>query len=380
MEELEGSTLDLIYRRRVCSHFPGYVIIFVIIAVLSSLPLVKVDVVTSARGMVRPVNEPSELYSSIGGLVDISLLIDNTPVDAGDTLVWIRRDLPESRIAAYQKRIRIKQASTEDIHFILRGKQPGKTAHYQQSYRNHLTARSHLEIQKDFLSGEYSTAQSLYGDDVISLHEFEKARTTYMDICAKESDLREAYKNALEADLFRIQSEIMQINDEIRLLQSSLSEYFILAPARGIVFNCRSLATGSVIHSGMSLGKISPAGMLVAECHIDPGHRASVKEGTRVKIRFDDTGFRSHHPLEAQVDLMDEEVSVYNGMPSCRIRCMLPDLMIRYTNGSCETLKNGMTFTASFVLFRHSLASLILEKANLWVNPAENTVQNERGS
>lgn len=380
MEELEDSTLDLIYRRRVRSNFAGYAIILFIVVLISSLPLVKVDVVTTVRGMVRPVNEPSELFSSLGGLIDSSILVDNTPVEAGDTLVWIRRDLPEAKMLAYEKRIRIKQASAEDIHFILRGGNPCKTAHYQQSHRNHRAALSHLEIEKKFLSGEYKIAQSLYNDEVISLHEFEKARSTYQDVCAKESDLLETYKSTLEADLFRIQSEILQIKDEIRLLQSSLSEYFILAPVRGAIFNCRSLAAGSVIHAGMSLGKISPAGMLAAECYIDPGQGASVKEGTRVKIRFDDTGFRTHHPMETQVDLMDEEVSVYKGKPSYRIRCKLPDLQIRYTNGSKETLKNGMTFTASFVLFRHSLASLILEKANLWVNPSEARYRDERGS
>jgi len=370
MEQLEDSTLDLIYRRRVRPHFPGYVVILIVLAVIFSLPFVKVDVVTSVRGMVRPVEESSELFSSLSGIVESSILKDNLQVDAGDTLVWIRRVLPEARIVAYLERMRIIQASARDIQLILAGKKPVNTTQYRQSHKNHLSERSRLEIQKEFLSGEYSTAQVLYKEEVISLHEFEKARSSYRDICAKESDLDEAYKSFLEEDLFRIQTEIKQIKNNIRLTQSSLDEYFILAPVPGTLYKCRSLSTGSVIHSGMSLGMILPSGLLAAECYINPGHIASVHKGSRVKLRFDDLGFRTHYPLEAQVDLLDREVSVFNGLPSYRIRCTIADPKIRYTNGSWESLKNGMTFTASILLFRHSLASLILEKANLWANPS----------
>jgi HlyD family secretion protein len=380
MEELEDSTLDLIHRRRVRSHLPAYILSILVILAISSLPVVKVDVVTTARGMVRPLNEPSELISSMSGIVDSSILMDNRPVEAGDTLVWIRRNIPESKLTACFDRIRIQEASAADIRLILAGEIPCNTAHYRQSFRNHLAATSRLEIRQEFLSGEYSTAQILYADEVISPYEFEKTQSSYRDICARVEDLNEAYKSTLEGDLFRIQSEIKQIRDEIHLTQSLLDQYFILAPTTGVLFNSRSLSSESVLNAGLSLGKIIPSGLLAAECYVSPGHIASVKEGSKVKLRFDDKGFRTHLPLEARVDLLDEEVCIYKGMPAYRIRCILHDTIIRYTNGNRETLKNGMTFTASFILFRHSLASLILEKANLWANPSQTVSQDEKGS
>lgn len=380
MEELEDSTLDLIHRRRVRSHQPAYVLTVLVILAISALPLVKVDVVTSARGMVRPLREPTELISYMSGIVENSILMDNRPVEAGDTLVWIRRNIPEAKIAACFDRIHTQEASAADIRLILAGKVPCNTARYRQSYRNHLATISHLEIRREFLSGEYSTAQILYADHVISPYEFEKAQSAYRDICARVADLNEEYKSILEGDLFRIQSEIKEIRHEIHLTQSSLDPYFILAPAAGVLFNCRSLSAGSVLHAGMPLGQISPSGLLAAECYVSPGHIASIKEGLKVKLRIDDKGFRTHLPLEARVDLLDEEVRVFNGRPAYRIRCILHDTQIRYANGNRETLRNGMTFTASFILFRHSLASLILEKANLWANPSQTVNQDEKGS
>jgi len=371
MEELEDSTLSLIYRRQVRSSLPAYVIIFLVLGAFSSLPLVKVDVVTSIKGMVRPVQEPSEILSNVSGMVERSVLMDNKKFAAGDTLVWIKTDLLKARKNAHHNRIRIQEASVKDICLILENQMPLHTSHYVQSHRNHQANIARLDIQKEFLQDEHKTSKTLFNQQVISRHEYEKALNQWREVCARETDLCEAYKSSLEEGLLRINLEITQLSDEITQINANLNEYYLIAPVAGTLYNSRSLSAGSVVHPGMSLAKISPTGLLVAECFIDPGHISSVKEGTRVKLRFDDSGFRSHHPLETRVDLLDKEVSLFNGKPAYRIRCTLDNSPIYYANGSIETVKNGMTFTASFILFRCSVAALILEKANLWVNPTE---------
>jgi HlyD family secretion protein len=380
MEQLEDSTLNLIYRRQVRSNLPAYVIIVLIIGAFSSLPLVKVDVVTSVKGMVRPLQEPAEIFSPISGIVDRSVLMENRRFTARDTLVWIKADLLKARIDANQARIEIHRESVADIGLILDNQIPLHTSHYIQSYRNHQAARARLEIQKEFLLGEHKTAETLFGQQVISRHEYEKALSQYRDICARETDLCEAYKSNLEGDLLRINLEIGRISDEVIITLTTLDEYCLVAPVTGTIYNSRSLSAGSVVHPGMSLAMISPSGSLVAECYIDPRQIPLVKEGTRVKLRFDDSGFRSHHPQETEVDLLDQEVTLINGTPAYRIRCTLDDAQIHYTNGTSEAVRIGMTFTASFILFRCSVATLILEKANLWVNPTVSTQNHETGS
>ena len=84
MNQLEDSTLDLIFRRRVRSYYPGYVIIVLIFGLVLVLPLVKVDVVTSVRGMIRPFEEPAEVGSAITGILDSTILKNNQQVKAGE--------------------------------------------------------------------------------------------------------------------------------------------------------------------------------------------------------------------------------------------------------------------------------------------------------
>ncbi len=74
MFQLEDSTLDLIYRRRVQSFLPGYAIIILVIGFAVALPLVDVDVVTNCRGMVRPFIESAEVFAPISGILDNSIL------------------------------------------------------------------------------------------------------------------------------------------------------------------------------------------------------------------------------------------------------------------------------------------------------------------
>lgn len=344
------------------------------------MPLIKVDVVTRVRGMVRPIHEPAEVYSSISGIVDKSVLLDNQKFKAGDTLVWIKTDLLDARIQADQDRIRIHEESVADIDLLLANHLPFHTSHYIQSYRNHQAAHSQLRIQKEFLQSEYKTAEALFRQEVISRHEYEKTLAQYRELCAKEADLCESYKSHLEEDLLRINLEIGRISDEITLTKSSMDKYLIVAPLSGTLYHSKSLSEGSVIHPGMSLAMISPSGLLVAECYLDPGQIPSVKKGTRVKLRFDDFGFRVHQPLETEIDLLDQEVTLFNGRPSYRIRCTLNEPLIHYTNGPAERVRNGMTFTASFILFRRSLAALVWGKAKLWINPTESIHTHEKGS
>lgn len=371
MDHLEDSTLDLIFRRRVRSYFPGYLILLIILGSVMVLPLVEVDVVTTTRGMIRPLHEPVDISSPLTGILDSTILENNLQVTAGDTLVWIRRDIPRTRIEAYQNTIETNQDLIRDIRSILEGKIPALTTRYLQSYRNHLSTLSSLQLQEKFLHDEFQTAKKLFEEEVISMHEYEEALSQYQIICARISDTREQYRYQLEEELYQLRQETRQSSAEIALIHSTSRDYYVLAPVSGAVLNCPGINAGSVIHSGTSMGTISPSGNLVAECYLPPGIIPVVKMGTRVKLRFDHPQSRFRPHLEAVVDYMDKDITSINGNPVCRIRCSLENPRIQYANGTQEIIRKGMTFTANIILFRQSLANLILDRANRWANPAE---------
>ena len=370
MDQLEDSTLDLIYRRSVRSCHPGYVVMLMIAGAITALPMVKVDVVTTAAGMIRPLEESAGILSPISGILDSTILTSNRVVQAGDTLAWISKEQPEARIREYSWLIDRNSAPIRDIRKILDGQKPEETGRFIQSCRNHLSALSCLQIRKEFLEKAYRTATDLFSAEVIPLHEFEQAETDYRLICAEINDLEQQYRNQLEEELYRLEQENANYQGEINLNRSMLHNYYIVAPASGTIHNCSGLTAGSVIHSGMALGSVSPEGSLVAECFLDPGSIQGIGKGTRVRLRIDGSGYGRHAHVDARVDHIEKDVILKEGVPVYRIRSILDSPFIVQADGERKQVVKGMTFTASFVLFRRSLASLLLEKVTRRVHPA----------
>jgi len=336
-----------------------------------ALPLVKVDVITSSRGMVRPFHEPVEVYAPITGILDSCRLQNNLQVSTGDTLVWIRSDIPKAKMKARAEMMALNRASILDITHILEGEVPKETSRFRQSHRNHLAALSHLQLQEEFLHKEFRVAEQLYRQEVISLYDYEKAESDYLIMTAKVSDLRESYRDMLATELQRLELENSTYHGEIEQIRSTLNDYIITAPLSGTLLHNQGITTGSVIHTGTSLGMISPTGRLVAECYLPPATIQTIGLGTRVKIRIDDPGFNLNTFLETHVDHIDKDVSVIDGNPVYRIRCTLKNPYLRTSEGAFTPLRKGMTFTANFILSRRSLAHLMLEKMDRWVNPSE---------
>jgi multidrug resistance efflux pump len=370
MDQLEGTTLDLIYRRRVRSFYTGYTIIFMVLGMVVALPLVKVDVVTTSGGMVRSFEEPAELVAPMAGIVESSILKEHLAVKVGDTLVWMRRDLPETRIREYGELIRRNLAPVSDIISILNGKPPVRTGRYRQSFMNHTTALKHLQIEQDFLYREFTAAATLFQQEVIPVSEYELARSNYRVVCAKLENLEQSYRSGLEDELFRLQMENRLHRREIAKIKASLQGYFVTAPATGIIRQCPGIACGSVLQPGTRLGTISPEGTLVAECYVDTRDIQDIKQNMPVRIRFDGKSHRFGSILDSRVSQIDPDAVVLDGKPVYRIRCMLGNPCLVNGSGKSGPVIPGMTFSASMILYRTSLASLLLERINRWGNPA----------
>ncbi len=361
MDSLEGSTLDLIHRRRVSTFYPGYTIILIILGIFVALPLVKVDVVSTSGGMIRPCQEPVELFSSITGMVDSTLLIDNKAVSCGDTLIWMRRKLPDTRMEDLLEHIRRNNLYINDMKAILRGENVLLTARYRQSFKSHSTSGEQLRLKKKFLEDEYLAAGILFDQKVIPLREFEQARSEYLLACARINEHQENYRNQLEDELMRLSLDKRANEGELAEIRATLQNYVILAPISGTLNQCPGIRAGSVIQPGTGLGTISPSGAVLADCYVETRNIREIRTGMPVKIRMDGKSQRSVHRLETIVSQVDPDVIVLNGRPVYRVRCPIEE---------AEGLIPGMTFSASMLLYQSSLASLLTEKLNRHFNPA----------
>ncbi len=370
MEPLEGTTLELIHKRRVSSFFAGYAMILMATGMIVALPLVKVDVVCNAAGMIRPGEEPMEVNSPLTGVVESSLLSDFRKVQAGDTLVWFNRRSPDALISEYRQMIIRNKASILDITSILSGELPAETSLYKRSHRSYLSQQTLMQIEKEFLKNEFDAAETLFYQKVIPVREYDKTRTQYLAAKAKMEDHTESYRSSLTKELFHLQQENRRYQGEVTRTLASLQNFCIVAPSSGILQQCRGVTGGSVLHAGTMLGIISPESMLVAECYVQPRDIADIKTGMPVRIRLDSHDQRSFACLFSKVSQIDPDVIIINNMPVYRVRCSLGYPPLQGEKGINRTVLPGMTFSANLILHRSTLASLLAERLNRRINPA----------
>ncbi len=369
MDALEGSTLELMHRRRVRSFYAGYAMILMASGMIAALPLVKVDVVCNAPGMIRPGEEPVEVISPITGVVESTLLKDFKKVEAGDTLLWFSRRTPDARISEYRQMIRHNHASILDITSILHGEWPKETSLYQNSHRNYQSQQTLLDIEKEFLHSEYLTAETLFRQEVIPVREYERARSQYKAASAGMDEHRESYRSRLSEKLSQLQKENRRYQGEITQITASFQNFCIIAPSSGILQQCRGGSGGSVLATGTRLGTICPESELVAECYIETRDIPDIIPGMPVRIRFDRRNHGSVSCLYTEVSHIDPDVLMINNRLVYRVQCA-----IGFPASGEKTSLNlavipGMTFSANLVLHRVSLASLLVEKLNRRINP-----------
>lgn len=66
---------------------------------------------------------------------------------------------------------------------------------------------------------------------------------------------------------------------------------------------------------------------------------------------------------------ISNEIHVINGAPFFKVRCSLNEEELSLKNGYSGKLKKGLTTTARFKVTKRTLAQLLFDKADDWLNP-----------
>jgi multidrug resistance efflux pump len=366
---LEDSTLELIRRRRTWVPLPGWVALSLSIGIIVAMPLIRVDLVTTSAGMIRPLTGPVEITAASPGISDFSALEDFLRVEKGDTLLVFSDPGTITRLENCRKLLKRNDIYIGDIRNLLDGKAGIESEIYNQSHRDYLSRLEQLTLEEKFQQDEFRTAELLYRQEVIPFREYEDARIRYLGICARKLSLKEEYRRHLESELRDLRAENLALHTELETARSVLNTLCITAPLDGTLQNCRQLPPGTAVTAGTCLGTLVPAGPLVAECFVEPEGIGQITTGTEVKIRMHGKASREGKVLRGRVTGKDADAIVVNGRPVFRVRCVFGEYHRPEETETLQRLQPGMTFSATMVLDRASLASLVSEKLFRWSDP-----------
>lgn len=340
--------------------------------ILSTLPLVKVDVTVQARGAIRDVQNNVALSSPIQGQVLYHHLTEDRKVKKGEKLLVLN----SSVLAAEQQRIeeQMKNAldSQHDLSALLRAGTTQPTLHssvYQQVFSQYLRELNTLEIKKQYSLGVLQRISKLYKEQIVAKVEFEKAQLD-ADLASSELQLlEEQQRKSWEIEAQQIEQQLLELRSKQKLLQHQVQNYTIHAPNAGFLVQTTGIKAGSYIMPGQQLALISTQDSLLAEVYI-PAHQIGyIHKNTQVRLLLDAYNFHEWGTIDGKVKEVSSEIKIVHKTPVLFAQVSLDRKALQLKNGYVGKLKKGMTLSAHFILQKRSLFALLYDKAEDWLDP-----------
>lgn len=354
-------------------HSKSKIIYFIIIAglvsVLVSLPFVYVDVSTQSRGTVRSVNENNSIQSAIYAEVIQTAIYENKQVGKGDTLIWLRTDELDEQI----KRLLEKQIENgtfiHDIDRLVNGSLSAVTPKYRTEAAQYRAKLVEQDITLSQAQNEYAISKELYEKGVEAKYDYQQAESRYKTAGSQKALVRQQQINNWQAERTRLEYENKDLNSELLQLQKRKTQYIITAPVSGNIVQYNGIQTGNFIQAGQSVAQITASDTLLIECYISPMDIGYIEKGQKVQVQADAYNYQQWGLLSGEVTEVLPDIVEINNQPCFRVRCAMNRNYLELSNGYKGYMKKGMSVTGRFYLTRRSLAQLLFDEIDNWMNP-----------
>jgi HlyD family secretion protein len=161
-----------------------------------------------------------------------------------------------------------------------------------------------------------------------------------------------------------------------RQLIDEKEQYEIRAPVSGTVQGLSAKYEGGLVQAGEVLCELSPETDLVAECFVETQDIGFLKPDQQVQLSVDAFNYNFFGVVTGRVYSIDNDYSTVADRPVFRVRCSFDTRQLQLKNGYRGLLKKGLTIQARFLIARRSVAQLLFDKLDNWLNPvAANSVR-----
>jgi HlyD family secretion protein len=125
-----------------------------------------------------------------------------------------------------------------------------------------------------------------------------------------------------------------------------------------------------MVQSGEDLGTISPDSSLLVECYVRPSDMGLIKTNQAVVMQIDALNYREWGLAQGRVIDISNDFALAKEQPVFKVKVQLQTASLKLKTGYVATLKKGMTLQARFVITRRTLAQLLFDKVEDWLDPS----------
>jgi membrane fusion protein, peptide pheromone/bacteriocin exporter len=334
--------------------------------------LVKTEITILNRGIIRSAGEPVPITVAVNAILLKSSVDENRYVNAGDTLLWLDKEKLEKRIAFLEKRIKENNNYLDDIAILLDNGYPSgelKTDLIKRSYEEYHQQIMEFDLEIELIQKQYHRAKFLFDKQVIP--KVEKEETEYRLI--KKGEEKKVFIKLTRNKWQRLASEYRTANQEYRNeideWTKEAENYSLLAPQSGFISHFNGVLPGNYITSGSVIGFIHPSDSILSEHLVSPRDVGFLHKGMKAFFQVDAFDYHEWGLASGNITAISKDIYMIDNQPFFKVRCHINEKNLELKNGYKGELKNGLTMTARFIVTKRTLAQLLVDKTDNWLNP-----------
>lgn len=361
---------NLIHKNKTKSISIYLVIVVALVVFISSLPLIKIDISSQSRGVIRSTTDNVPLTSLVNGKVVYVHLKNNWLVQKGDTLIQLNQEslnsekyTNESISSDLQTRIRDLSRIVTSSNAVL------TTPEIQQEWNSYNSKKSELESKITQAKIVYDRYKHLFDKGIIAKAEFEKYSFDYTYSKQSLSSLFKSQKSVWQNQKRDLETQLKNLKGTLNKIDVESKNYVITAPISGTIENFSGIQVGSFLNASQTIATISATDQLIVESSVSPSDIGLIHKNQKVKFQIDAFNYNQWGLLEGKVIDIDHNITIQGEQPFFKVRSSFNNTQLQLKSGYKTKVSKGMTLTTRYILSRRSLFDLIFDKIDDWLNP-----------
>jgi membrane fusion protein, peptide pheromone/bacteriocin exporter len=361
---------NLIYQNKTKSFSIYLVLVLAVLVCIALLPIIKVDISSQSRGIIRSTTDNVPVTSIVSGRVTWLRLHNNNIVKQGDTLIKISKQSLDTERSTQDTLATSVAGLLADVSRILQGNTSNLvTASAREDFFKYQAHKSELQSKVAQAQTNYNRNKGLYDKDIIAKVEFEKyqfelcfANQALQSFVSQQKATWQNQKRELEERVKNIEGSISKINVDAK-------NYLVLAPISGTIESFSGVQVGSNVVASQPIATISATNNLIVESNVSPNDIGLIQKNQKVKFQLDAFNYNQWGLLEGKVIDIDRNITIQGEQAFFKVRSSMNSTTMQLNSGYKTEVSKGMTLTTRYTITRRSLYQLLFDKVDDWLNP-----------
>ena len=346
------------------------ILLLSLICLCMALPFIKVDLYSSSAGMIRPSKERNTITSPISGKVNEVLIVENSSVKKGDTLLTLDDSSVSQELILVKEQFDSLSLYIHDLKLMCHSKMIHidslQTILYKSQFLQYNQKLKSLREKNLRQLAQFKRQNHLYKKGVIAKIEIE---TAIFELDKTNNDLlyfKKHQKSLWLDQLHQKTVDLRRASSKLLSLKKNKDLHFIISPSTGSVQDFKGFERNNFLYTGSAIAEISPQTDLMVECYVSPANIGLLKNNHRVKFQIDAFDHNRWGAASGQIVRINQDVSNINNLPMFKVLCSINETSLFLNKTINGSLQKGMTLTALFLIDNRSLFDLLFDELEDW--------------